>query len=149
LIKVQPDDEHYHVKTQHLHLLHGRVPGLSEGQLADLRVTLSAASAGLASGATKDGGSAGENLSAGTEVSRPDGTIEDGRIWLRGKSYRLTPGLRDLLSYLLANPGVSESAVMEHCGFNGASHLHKRLKDLRNRLQKDLKKSDWRLHIKA
>jgi hypothetical protein len=59
-----------------------------------------------------------------------DGTVKDARIWLKGKPYALTQGLRDLLSYLLANPGVSEERVIREFGWSGSSHLHKRLKDL-------------------
>jgi hypothetical protein len=78
-----------------------------------------------------------------------DGTVKDAQIWLKGKPYRLTPGLRALLSYLLDNPNVSESRVIKHCGMSGSSHLHKRLKDLRDRLNVELKKSRWRLRIKT
>jgi hypothetical protein len=78
-----------------------------------------------------------------------DGTILDSHIWLKGKAYRLTPRLRDLAAYLLANNGATQDAVIRHCGFSGASHLHKRLKNLRDQLAKDLKQSGWRLHIKT
>jgi hypothetical protein len=78
-----------------------------------------------------------------------DGTVKDSRIWLKGKPYRLTLGLRGLLNYLLANPNVSEEQVIKEFGMSGSSHLHKRLKDLRNKLAKELKKCGWRLHIKT
>jgi hypothetical protein len=78
-----------------------------------------------------------------------DGTIKDSRIWLKGKLYRLTTGLRQLLSYLLTHPGASEDDVMRHCAFTCTSHLHKRLKDLRDKLAAELKRSGWRLHIKT
>ena len=78
-----------------------------------------------------------------------DGTIRNSRIWLKGKPYRLTPGLRDMLSYLLGKPGISEKQVIINFGMSGSSHLHKRLKDLRNKLAKELKKSGWRLSIKT
>jgi hypothetical protein len=78
-----------------------------------------------------------------------DGTVKDSRIWLKGKPYCFTPGLRDLLSYLLANANVSEEQVIKDFGMSGSSHLHKRLRDLRNKLAEELKKSGWRLHIKT
>jgi hypothetical protein len=82
-------------------------------------------------------------------VVQPDGTIKDSRIWLDGAPYRLTPGLQPLLSYLLHNPGCSEDAVIRHCAYSSSSHLHKRLKDLRDALKKDLKKARRTLHIKT
>jgi hypothetical protein len=54
-----------------------------------------------------------------------------------------------MLSFLLAHPGASESDVIHHCGFTNPSHLHKRLKDLRDWLEIVLKKSGWRLRIKT
>jgi hypothetical protein len=78
-----------------------------------------------------------------------DCTVKNARIWLKGKPYRLTQGLRALLSYLLGNPGVSEEQVIREFGLSNASHLHKRLKDLRNKLAVELKKSGWRLSIKT
>jgi hypothetical protein len=78
-----------------------------------------------------------------------DGTLEGNRIWLKGERYRLTEGLRDLLSYLLANPGVAEEDVIRHFGMSGASHLHKRLKDLRNALAQALRERNWELRIRA
>ena len=78
-----------------------------------------------------------------------DGTVKSGRIWLKGKLYPLTPGLRELLKYLLTNPNVSEEQVIRDLGLSGSSHLHKRLKDLRNKLANELKKSGWRLQIKT
>jgi hypothetical protein len=101
-----------------------------------------------APGASKAGPGAG----GGQEPETPalaDGTIKDSRIWLKGKAYRLTQGLRILLSYLLANHGVSEDAVIAHCAFSSSSHLHKRLKDLRDQLDQELKRSGWRLQIKT
>jgi hypothetical protein len=78
-----------------------------------------------------------------------DGTVKASRIWLKGKPYRLTPGLRDLLAYLLANPSVPEERVIEHCGMSCSPHLHKRLKNLRDKLAEELKRSGWRLRIKT
>jgi hypothetical protein len=78
-----------------------------------------------------------------------EGTIMNSRIWLRGQFYRLTLGLRGLLSYLLLNPGVSEEQVIKHCAMSDPSHLHKRLKDLRDKLAVELKKCGWRLKIKT
>jgi len=78
-----------------------------------------------------------------------DGTVEGGRIWLRGDRYRLTPGLRDLLSYLLGHKGAAEDDVIRYLGFSNSSHLHKRLKDLRDALTRELKKSKWDLRIKT
>jgi hypothetical protein len=83
------------------------------------------------------------------EPDKPDGTVEGGRIWLRRTPFRLTPGLRQLLSYLLAHPGAPADDVGRHCGFSGSSHLHKRLKDLRDKLAAELKRSGWRLHIRT
>jgi hypothetical protein len=78
-----------------------------------------------------------------------DGTIKDSHIWLKGKPYRLTQGLRVLLSYLLTNDGAAEKDAIRHCAYSQPSHLHKRLKDLRNKLAKELKGSGWRLQIKT
>jgi hypothetical protein len=78
-----------------------------------------------------------------------DGTVREARIWLRGKPYRLTLGLRGLLRYLLLNQGVSEERVIKHFGLSGASHLHKRLANLRQRLSIEMKKSGWRLKLRA
>jgi hypothetical protein len=88
---------------------------------------------------------------AGPQLEAPpaDGTLKNARIWLKGKPYRLTQGLRDLLSYLLANPNVSEEQVIKDFGMSSSSHLHKRLKDLRDKLAVELKRSGWRLHIKT
>jgi len=85
----------------------------------------------------------------GVSPGRADGTIQDSHIWLKGKPYRLPPGLRDLLSFLLSNNGTTEAAVIHHCAFGNSSHLHKRLKDLRDRLETVLKRSNWRLQIKT
>ena len=78
-----------------------------------------------------------------------DGTLKDSRIWLKGKPYRLTTGLRKLLNFILEPSGASVEAAIKHCGFSGQSHLHKTLKDLRNRLDKEVKKDGWNLQIKT
>jgi hypothetical protein len=80
---------------------------------------------------------------------KPDGVIEESRIWLKGQPYRFTHGLRPLLSYLLNNPGVHEEKVIRDCDMTDPSHLHKRLKDLRDRAEEELKRSSWRLQIKT
>jgi hypothetical protein len=80
---------------------------------------------------------------------RPDGDIEGPRIWLDGKPYRLPPGLRTLLAYILTHPGAAEEAVIRHCGFRDPAHLHKRLKDLRNALATALKKAPRKLQIRT
>jgi hypothetical protein len=88
---------------------------------------------------------------AGPRSKEPpaDGTVKNARIWLKGKPYPFTPGLRDLLSYLLATPGVSEEAVIKDFGMTDSAHLQKRLTDLRAKLAVELKKSGWRLQIKT
>jgi hypothetical protein len=92
---------------------------------------------------------------AGTET-RPspegppaDGTIEKGLIWVKGKTLRLTHGLRELLSYLLKHPGAAEDDVRHHCGYSETSHLHKRLNDLRKKLKVEQKKVGIRVTIKS
>ncbi len=86
---------------------------------------------------------------ANTDARKPDGTIESGLIWLRGAPYRLTPGLRNILGYLLTHPAAAEDDVIRRFGMSGSSHLHKRLKDLRDRLAVELKRSGWRLSIRT
>jgi hypothetical protein len=83
------------------------------------------------------------------QVAPTDGTVQDSRIWLKGKAYRFTPGLRELLNFLLSNPGVAEQKVIHHFGWASSSHLHKRLCDLRGKLAVELKRSGWRLCIKV
>jgi hypothetical protein len=78
-----------------------------------------------------------------------DGTIENGRIWLKGNRYRLTAGFRELLSYLLTHQGAPEDDVRRHCGFSGQSHLQNRLTLLRKRVAKEMKKSGWLLQIRT
>jgi hypothetical protein len=87
--------------------------------------------------------------SARQQETPPDGAIRDSRIWLKGKPYRLATQLRSLLNYLLANPGAPQDAVIRHFAYSDSSHLHKRLKDLRDKLASELKKSGWRLQIKT
>jgi hypothetical protein len=82
-------------------------------------------------------------------TTKPDGTIDYGHIWLRGHRYRLTPGLRQLLHYLLEHQGAPEDDVIHHFGISSAPHLHKRLKDLRDKLTQELSQSGWQLHIKT
>jgi hypothetical protein len=83
------------------------------------------------------------------ETPQADGTIDGTRIWLDGQSYRMAEGLRGLLSYLLGRDGATEDAVIRHCGYSGPSHLHKRLKDLRDALKTELKKAPRKLSIKT
>jgi hypothetical protein len=80
---------------------------------------------------------------------QPDGTIQSQHIWLKGRRYRFTEGLRNLLSYLLTHDGAAQDDVVRHCAYSASSHLHKRLKDLRDRLPRELKKSGWRLQIRT
>jgi hypothetical protein len=86
---------------------------------------------------------------APAHAAGPDGAIKESRIRLKGKLYELTSGLRTLLSYLLAHDGCPEDDVINHCGYSSPSHLHKRLKDLRDSLKRELRKSGWWLHIKT
>src|SRR5262249_2177782 len=84
-----------------------------------------------------------------TTDERPHATIDGASIGLNGKPRRLTPGLRELLAYLLAHNGASEADVIHQFGFNTSSHLHKRLADLRSALTEELNKDDRKLHIKT
>jgi hypothetical protein len=122
--------------------LEPRVPLDRAGCLAELRDVLAYLRCVLQPGRP------GQDLPPGVP-EKVDGTIEDKRIWLKGKRYRLTPGLRDLLRFLLANPGIAEEDVIRQFGMSESSHLHKRLNDLRKKLGVEMKKSGWRLQIKA
>jgi hypothetical protein len=84
-----------------------------------------------------------------TAETLADGIIEAGRIWLKGKRYRLTPQLRQLLAYLLSHPGAADDDVIREFAWAGESHLHKRLKDLRDKLAAELRGSGWELHIRT
>ena len=90
-------------------------------------------------GASRDTAAPGDSPS--------DGTIRDNRIYLDGKPYALTQGLRGLLAYLMENNGATLSKTCKHCGYTDESHLHKRLNDLRNRLSNELKSSERTLRI--
>jgi hypothetical protein len=80
---------------------------------------------------------------------RQDGEEEGNKIWLDGKLYTMADGLRKLLAFLLQNNGATEEQVMHHCGFNGKSHLHKRLSDLRVWLGNKLRRAPRSLRIKT
>jgi hypothetical protein len=96
-------------------------------------------------------GSAHEEVAAGeVKIDPPaDGVLRNGRIWLGGRDFRLTPDLRTLLSYLILNPDCHEDDVSRHCGFSGAPHLHKRLTDLRNHLQSEVTKKGIEVSFKT
>jgi hypothetical protein len=79
----------------------------------------------------------------------PDGTVDGRQIWLGGRPRYLPEGLRNLLSYVLLNRGVSDDAVIRHCAFGGPSHLHSRLATLRKRVRVVLRDHPRRLHIRT
>jgi hypothetical protein len=93
-------------------------------------------------------GSAGQGV-APAPSPPADGTVEGPNVWLRGACYRLTIGLAELLGYLLTHSGASEDDVSHHCGYRNSSHLHKRLKDLRDRLPSLRKKGMPDISIKT
>jgi hypothetical protein len=77
---------------------------------------------------------------------RPDGTREAGRIWLQGQKYKLAEGSRQLLSYLLENPGKHSEDVAKQCGYQPES-MQRRLTGLRKALEKALHGAPLQLKI--
>jgi hypothetical protein len=77
----------------------------------------------------------------------PNGTLRDNRVYVQGVPLRLTEQLRRLLAYLLTHNGASVEAVRQHIGYADRPHLEKRLKDLRDKLKKESRKSGLNISI--
>jgi hypothetical protein len=81
------------------------------------------------------------------EEKPTNGTVKDARIWLDGNPYRLTLQLREFLSFLISNPGVSVEGARRQMGWTDDPHVHKRINDLNNKLAQAMGKAPRKLHV--